>query len=139
VALEASPVIAALSQHGMGRYNSVFERYGLNLTALTERIQIFTGQAEDYLRRQPDESYDLVYFDPMFQKGRRHSSGINALRPYASHEPLAPETVQEALRVARRRVLLKERSGSDEFRRLQCEQIVGGSHSAVAYGIWEKT
>ncbi|MDR1205101.1 MAG: class I SAM-dependent methyltransferase [Peptococcaceae bacterium] len=139
VALEASPVIAALSQHGMGRYNDVFDYYGMNLPALAERLQIFTCQAADFLRRQPDGSYDIVYFDPMFQKGIRHSSGINALRPYACDKSLTLSLIREALRVARRRVLLKERAGSEEFRRLQCARSVGGKHSTVAYGIWDKT
>jgi 16S rRNA G966 N2-methylase RsmD len=139
VALEASPVIAVLSQHGIGRYNDIFGHYGLNLSALTERVQAFTCQAEDFLRRQLDESYDIVYFDPMFQKGVRHSSGINALRPYACNKPLTPSLIREALRVARRRVLLKERSDSDEFRRLRCGRTAGGKHSAVAYGIWDKS
>jgi hypothetical protein len=139
VALEASPIIAALSQHGMSRYNGVFSNYGLNLPVLTERIQIFSCQAMDFLRRQSDCGYDVVYFDPMFQKGRRHSSGINALRPYACHEAPTLALIREALRVAGRRVLLKERSGSDAFRRLRCDRIEGGKHSTVAYGVWDKS
>lgn len=48
---------------------------------------------------------------------------------------LTPETVAEARRVARRRVVMKERRESEEFERLGFFEVVGGKYSRVSYGV----
>ena len=92
----------------------------------------------DYLRQQKDNSYDVVYFDPMFRKPLTASNGISPLRSVANHAPLSEEAVAEALRVARQRVVMKEASGSEEFARLGFHQLMGGKYSKVHYGVMIK-
>jgi hypothetical protein len=137
-ALEASPVIACLTQNGIHRYRDTFTRYGLDLTCLFQRIRMYVCLAGDFLEAQPDRTYDVVYWDPMFQKGLSGSSSMNALRDCAWHERLDPALIRESLRAARRLVALKQNAGSGEFRRLGCHRVLGGKYSPVAYGIWDK-
>jgi hypothetical protein len=86
------------------------------------------------LRQLPDNSYDIVYFDPMFRRPVKESSGIAPLRPFANTEPLQPEAVEEAARVARRSVVLKEQVDSGEFERLGFrKQVRSGAN--IAYGV----
>ncbi len=49
--------------------------------------------------------------------------------------PLTPDIVAEARRVARRRVVIKERQGSPVFDELGVDTVVGGRKSRIAYGV----
>ena len=82
-------------------------------------------------------SYDAVYFDPMFRRPVHESEGMNALRVLADARALTAEVIAEARRVARRRVVMKERQGSREFARLGFTDLAGGKYSRIAYGVME--
>jgi hypothetical protein len=84
----------------------------------------------------PDNSYDIVYFDPMFRIPVRSSSAMAPLRAFAEERPLAEADVRHAVRVARKRVVLKDHRDSGEFRRLGFA-LARKSSSPVAYGVIE--
>ena len=87
------------------------------------------------MRGQADDSFDAVYFDPMFRHPFMESAGIHPLRFLADPRPVSAEAIREARRVARRRVVLKESSKSGEFARLGFSAFVGGKYSHVRYGV----
>ncbi|MEH7809800.1 hypothetical protein V7422_18025, partial [Bacillus safensis] len=62
-----------------------------------------------------DESFDVVYFDPMFEETIQESASIAPLRHAAEHHFDHETAVQEALRVARKRVVLKDHWKSTRF------------------------
>ena len=82
------------------------------------RIEVRHSHHLDYLKSLPDQSVDIVYFDPMFREPITDSASINPLRHYANGEPLDAESVREAIRVARKTVVMKEARSSGEFERL---------------------
>ena len=131
VGVESSPLIAAVTGHGLQH----FLPGNYPLYAAMRRIEVVNMDYLDFLRQQPDNSYDVVYFDPMFRKPLTASNGISPLRSVANHEPLSLEAVEEAQRVARYRVVMKEASGSEEFSRLGFSTIMGGKYSKVHYGV----
>ena len=113
VALESEPLPYVLAVHGLATYET-------ELQALRDAMRLVQPVNEDhlsYLRSQPDRSADVVYFDPMF-RSPRSSASIEPLREMANSEALREEAVEEARRVARRCVLLKETATSGEFARL---------------------
>lgn len=132
--LEKSKFIAFITKWGLEN----FKGQNAHIKNLTSRINVLNASYEEYLQEQPDNSYDIVYFDPMFRQGYTHSSSMNALRPLADDMPLSPNNLLEAIRVARARVVLKESSRSQEFHRLGAHWVQGGAYSPVAYGVWEK-
>lgn len=71
-------------------------------------IECTLGDAGDVLRGMLPRSVDVVVLDPMFARPLKASPAFELLRRYASAVPLAPSTVDEALRVARRCVLVKQ-------------------------------
>lgn len=77
---------------------------------------------------------DIVYFDPMFREPITDSASINPLRHYANGEPLDEESVREAVRVARKTVVLKEARYSGEFERLGFSLPERGK-SKITYGV----
>lgn len=131
VGLEASPYIAAVTGYGLKHF--VPSNYPL--FAAMRKIEVVNTDYLTYLRQQEDNSFDIVYFDPMFRKPLTASNAISPLRGVADHRALCIEAVTEAKRVAKKRVVMKEASGSEEFARLGFSRLMGGKYSKVHYGI----
>ena len=132
-ALESNPLIAAVIADGLA--HATGDNYDIH--AAMRRITVHHADALTYLRTQETGSHDVVYFDPMFRRPLHESAGMNALRVLADMRALTEETVAEARRVARRRVVMKERRESAEFARLGFDTLTGGKYSRIAYGVME--
>ncbi|MBZ4653687.1 MAG: hypothetical protein JG781_1026 [Peptococcaceae bacterium] len=132
--LEASKYIAFITRWGLENFNG----QNTHVKTLLSRITVINQAYEEYLKNQPHNSYEVVYFDPMFRKALHHSPSMNALRPLANHNPLEQASIHEALRVAKFRVVVKEIAGSSEFLKLKPDYVIGGKYSPIAYGVWEK-
>ncbi len=131
--LESSPLIAEVTGYGLANYHA--ENYPIQ--EAMRRICTISSDYLDYLRQAEDNSYDVVYFDPMFRYPLMESRNLNPLRLAANHDPVSREAVNEAIRVARHRVVLKENARSEEFERLGFPMIAGGKYSKVHYGVIE--
>ena len=131
-ALESSPMIGLLVQEGLSNYTSGLQE----VDQAMRRIQLVNTDHTVWLSTLPDKSYDIIYFDPMFRKPIDESHSISPLRQFANDESLTILTIEEAKRVARRRVILKENRDSREFERLGFQKI-SRSHTKVAYGVIE--
>ena len=131
--LESSPLIAEVTGYGLAHYHA--ENYPIQ--EAMRRINTISSDYIDFLRQSEDNSYDVVYFDPMFRYPLMESRNLNPLRLAANHEPVSREAVDEAMRVARHRVVLKENARSAEFERLGFPIIAGGRYSKVHYGVIE--
>jgi len=135
IGLESSPVISLIVAEGLKSYTG---KAGGTLLRSMQNVRVFCADYNDYLKDQAEDSVDVVYFDPMFRRPGRKSCSISALRPLANNSPLSVEALQEATRVARRRVVVKESSQGQEFSRLGIKTVAGGKYSPVTYGIIEK-
>lgn len=131
IALENNPVVAALIAHGL----ETSEGEHPTTVAAMRRINVVCADYMDYLHEQPNDSFDAVYFDPMFRHPFTESAGIHPLRFLADPRPVSVEAIHEAKRVARRRIVLKESSKSEEFSRLGFTEFEGGKYSNVRYGV----
>jgi len=131
--LESQPLVEAVVGWGLAHFVADSQHV---LTAM-RRVQTVCTDALTYLRTQPDRAYDVVYFDPMFRHPFYASKALDPLRTVADPRPLTAETVAEACRVARQRVVLKETAKSGEFARLGFTQVTGGKYSKVHYGVLE--
>ena len=129
--VEVSPLIAEVVGYGL----SHFLAGNYEMHAALRRIKVVNADYLDFLKRQPDKSFDSIYFDPMFRHPLTDSKNINPLRSVADHRPLSEEAVAEARRVARHRVVMKENARSLEFARLGFDTIMGGKYSKVHYGV----
>ena len=131
IALEINPVLAEIVRHGMKNFSADNE---VILNAM-RRIEVVTADYLEYLKSAADKSFDAVYFDPMFRHPINKSSGINAIRPVADNRPLTLQAVQEACRVAKKCVVMKENSRSQEFERLGFKIAEGGKYSSISFGL----
>lgn len=99
-------------------------------------IELVHGDFRSLLPELPPASFDVVYFDPMFEAPVLQASSLLPLRPLAHEEPLTPADIALAARVARKKVVVKERSFFD-FSRLGLTPA-GNSNRKTAYGVLAK-
>lgn len=130
VGLEKSPGIYHVIKWGMHNYQSQMNW----LEQAIHRIQVTQSDHIDFLKAQPDRSFDIVYFDPMFRKPLLTSQPLAPLRLLADPAALSIEAVSEACRVARKRVVMKEQVTSGEFERLGFRLSPGSKHNRIGYG-----
>ncbi len=131
VGVEISAALAEIARAGFRDYPEADQ----DAAEAMRRIEVVCADHLIYLMSCPDRSYDVVYFDPMFREPVRLSSGIAGLRWFACHAPLSGNAVREATRVARRRVVIKDRRRGSELDRLGVPMRSGGRRSRVQYGI----
>lgn len=134
VGVESAPELAYLVDSGLHTYG----RGAKTIQEAMARIEVVCADSGRYLAEQEDNSFDVVYFDPMFRVPREKSSSMLPIRGIVNTTPLDAETVDEALRVCRKRVVMKENSFSGEFSRLGFNNIYGGRYSPIAFGVIEK-
>lgn len=141
--IEQSPVLAAFVQDGLNNFAEIIpdarnknkQAAWTALERASRQIEVRWGEHLKYLKHIPSRSVDVVYFDPMFRHTCKQSDSILPLHRWSDHSPLNHEAVIEACRVARNRVVLKERKDSSEFRRLGFDILLGGRYSPVDYGV----
>jgi len=95
--LESSLPLVVLSDASLRR-----ERAGSSAA-----IEVRHADSNEVLRTMPDQSVDVVLFDPMFGRALPAQPGFELLRRLANPAPLGQAAVAEARRVARRVVLIK--------------------------------
>ena len=128
-AVETSPLVSVIAREGLKSAAT-----GLpEADEACRRIRVVQGNHEDILRRMPDKSVDIVYFDPMFEKAVMASSAMLPLRYHACHDPVSEEAVRHAVRVARKAVVMKNSPGNESFSRLGFMPAHTGP--TVSYGV----
>lgn len=100
--LEASPVIASLTEAGLSRIAR-----GPRWADAASRIQLRIVDARSALSKMAPGSADVVYLDPMFDVPARAQPGYALLRRCAQPAPLDRALLEAASRVAKARVVVK--------------------------------
>jgi 16S rRNA (guanine1516-N2)-methyltransferase len=125
VALEKSLALYAVVSEGLKAYD-----YGPD----SARVETLHADSHAYLRSLPSGSFDVVLFDPMFEKPKKSQPAFEMLRRFAEHAPLTPETLAEARRVARRWVVVKGAKHSEDLKKLGLEAEQGSRYTSVIWG-----
>ena len=114
-ALESSTLLALLVIRGMARYSLASPP---ELIPAMRRVEVHHTDFTDYLRRESDNAWDIVYFDPMFSETIDISQGLDIVRRLAYPDGPSLHDVQEARRVAQHRVAMKDRHPGQNLARL---------------------
>ena len=91
----------------------------------------------DYLKTCPDKSFDVVYFDFMFNKPVEGSKGIKVISSLAVRDVITKEHVVEAIRVSRKRVVVKSGYGDDILDELGFKMDKKNQKRHFFYGVIE--
>ena len=128
-ALESTLGVYLVVTIGMSKY-----RYTLpELEHASKVIKTHHINAYNFLKEQQDDSYDVIYFDPMYEEDV-NSEGIEGLKHYADNSELTEVIIEEAKRVASKRVVLKAHFNSPLFKRFKFMQCVRKS-TVSHYGV----
>jgi hypothetical protein len=111
IGVEGQSFLAFLVKMGLCKWDSGHSA----MNDAMKRIQVVNDKALNVLQSLQNDSFDCVYFDPMFEESVLESDGIKALGQFALYDDLLEETVREALRVSRQRVVLKDHYKSSRF------------------------
>ncbi|MGD6845028.1 class I SAM-dependent methyltransferase [Bacillus infantis] len=108
--VEGNPFLAFLAEKGLKSWKSGVRE----MDEAMARIEVVSALSLDFLKGMPDQSADIVYFDPMFEEKLLDSDGIKELAKFAIYG-LSEELVEEAKRVARKRIVMKDHFRSERF------------------------
>ena len=125
--LEANPVLAAFVTAGLRRLLVPGQ-------VAASRIEVRCADHRAAIREMPDRSVDVVLLDPMFRSAGESGALFDLVRDLAEHAPLAPETLAEARRVARRGVLVKDAPPGPELARLNLRPLRSRRSPRIVFG-----
>jgi 16S rRNA G966 N2-methylase RsmD len=111
VGLEGNPYLALLVKRGLKTWEDSEEK----MISAMRRIEVIQADHYELLKTLPENHFDVVYFDPMFEETISESNGIKGLTHFAEGKDLSMEIINEAKRVARKRVVLKDHFRSSRF------------------------
>jgi hypothetical protein len=131
--IEESRNLAYIVRQGLHQWETGLK----TLDDAMKRIDVITNDHLSYLRSCPAKSFDVIYFDPMFEETIEESIGLQPLKSIANYSPLLPEAINEAKRVAKRRVVLKDHWKSSRFGQYGFQVNVRKS-AKFHYGVIEK-
>ena len=131
--IEADQIVAFLTKVGLHNFPIDFSL----LQEAMKRIQVIHAEAIDYLKTCESNSRDIVFLDPMFTIPIEESSNFEVLREIGVTDTVTEEWVREALRVCKRRVVLKDHYQSPIFARFGFTQQIR-QYTKVHYGVLEK-
>ena len=114
-ALEASAPLALLVGEGMASYTL---EHPEELTQAMRRIEVRHADFAHALRQAEESTWDVVYFDPMFNETIDAATGLDLVRRLGHSGIPSPADLDQARRVARRRVVMKDRLPA--FRTVNC-------------------
>ena len=132
-ALEVSPLLEAVTAWGF----SHFVHKKDDVTAALRRISLRCGDYRDYLLSDEGPVYDVLYFDPMFQRPVEASCQFQPVRAIMEHGGLTRDLIERALQKARRRVVIKERDFRQLCRDFPEVTLYGGKYSRIGYAVLE--
>lgn len=120
VGVEGDRDIAFIVQEGLKKYETAF----VELKEAMARIVVKQADAVTFLENERDNSWDIVYIDPMFSAPIDESENFTPLREVGLQGQLTEEWIEEAYRVCRRRVVIKEHFNSTAFETYQFKRII---------------
>ena len=132
IGLEASYPIWLSTWFGLKHYT----HEDMTVTNALRRIDARHDNFESFLQGLPNDSVDILYFDPMFEVPIEESPQFKPLRGHTSEGRITDSVIQEARRVCRLGFIIKERPFSAVFKDFPPSTWVGGKYSRIGYGVY---
>ncbi|SDO54457.1 Putative SAM-dependent methyltransferase [Streptococcus equinus] len=131
-AVESNLMIHFIVSEGLKSYQSGSD----TLNKVMRSIKTVCAENLAYLKELPNDSFDVVYCDPMFSERITESKNLDGLRQYANNKAFSEEFLKEAKRVARKKIIIKAHFRDDVFEKYGFKQFVRPNQK-FHYGVIE--
>lgn len=131
-ALESQDVIFQVVSRGLASYQTDDKQ----LEKAMRSIKAIKSDSLSFLKAQADNSFDIIYADPMFSETIKESENLEAIKPLANGSRLTEEWLNEAKRVAREKIIIKAHFRDTVFEELGFERQVRPNQK-LHYGVLE--
>lgn len=118
--IEAQQTMAYIVRDGLQNWRTEHETFDESM----RRVEVYAMDHLSFLQDCPSEAYDVVYFDPMFEKSINTSAGLAPLKRLAKYSEISEESLIQAKRIAKRRVLMKDSPYSERFKRFGLQPLL---------------
>ena len=120
IGIESSTILAYIVKQGLQSWSSQNQR----IDQAMRKVEVVNSNHLDTLKSMSAKSVDVIYFDPMFEESIPESNAIQAMSYHCNHETITADTIEEAKRVARKSIVLKDHFRSERFQKLGFEQQI---------------
>lgn len=131
-AVESNLMIHFIVSEGLKSYQSGSDA----LNKAMRSIKTVCAENLAYLKELPNDSFDVVYCDPMFSERITESKNLDGLRQYANNKAFSEEFLKEAKRVARKKIIIKAHFRDEVFEKYGFKQFVRPNQK-FHYGVIE--
>ncbi len=112
--IEGNKTLSFLVESGLSTWDSEIPVMNQAMKA----IKVVNASYQDYLKKCADKSIDVIYFDPMFEDTIEGSVGLQGVKKLAIYDDISEEAIEEAKRVAIKRIVMKDYWKSNRFEKL---------------------
>ncbi|MBU0279102.1 5-formyltetrahydrofolate cyclo-ligase [Gemella sp. zg-1178] len=128
--LEASKIIHFIVSCGLNNFSSG----NLEIDKALRKIKTLNIDSLEFLKKCEDNSYDIVYADPMFSNNIKDSDNIAVFDKLACFDGIRAEVLAEMKRVARKKVIIKAHNLDAVFESFGLKKIIrSGSKFSFGY------
>ena len=99
-------------------------------------IKAIKSDSLSFLKAKADNSFDIIYADPMFSEIIKESENLEAIKPLANGSRLTEEWLKESKRVAREKIIIKAHFRDTVFEELGFERQVRPNQK-LHYGVMD--
>ena len=118
--IEKNKIIHLITSTGLKNYISPNEE----INKAMRKITTHNYDCIDYLKRTPDNAFDIIYFDPMFSHDIAESNNLAGITPLADTTFPYEEFLQEATRVGKDKIIIKAHFKDNIFEKYNFTRIV---------------
>ncbi len=119
-AVEESPLIHLIVSQGL----AALATSDSPLALAAQSIETVCGDSLAFLEHQADDSFDIVYFDPMFSETIQESKNLDSLSALANPSRLTEKMLSQAKRVAKEAIVIKAHFRDTVFEEFDFERQV---------------
>jgi 16S rRNA G966 N2-methylase RsmD len=109
--LEGNKTLANLVKTGLKTWESQIPE----MDEAMRSIQVKHSSYQEFLLKSKSGSFDVIYFDPMFEQSIQQANGLVGVKKLAFYDDLLEQTIIEAKRVGTQRIILKDHWKSNRF------------------------
>ena len=118
--IEKNKIIHLITSSGLKNYIYPDEE----INKAMRKITTHNYDCIDYLKRTPDNAFDIIYFDPMFSHDIAESNNLAGITPLADTTFPYEEFLQEATRVGKDKIIIKAHFKDNIFEKYNFTRIV---------------